>query len=281
MFPFVQLEVPGQLGLADGRYLVRARPGIAEHVLVMRTMNAPKPAGRRARRARAVAEAELPLVPVTRVSAVRAEALEGDPQAWLERVSSDEEALEETVRGALAAVNAALHAHGIATQDPHARALGADAALRARIGYGEGDQVADGRWAAAVEVTVGAPRRRRAEALRPQERVAAVLAGREELDACETLLLRARADLDAGRLREGAVQLRAGVDALLAELPGRAGPDQEDDLAALQDDRPVVSAAAEDALRGPLLPDAGEHLEAALAIAERILRRRRILGSGA
>ena len=38
------------------------------------------------------------------------------------------------------------------------------------------------------------------------------------VDACETLLLRARADLDAGRRREAALQLRVGLEALLVEL---------------------------------------------------------------
>ena len=47
-----------------------------------------------------------------------------------------------------------------------------------------------------------------------------MLGGRERVDVCETLLLRARADLDAGREREAALQLRVGLEALLAELKG-------------------------------------------------------------
>ena len=42
-----------------------------------------------------------------------------------------------------------------------------------------------------------AERRRRAEVLRPQERVAEVLGGRDAVAACELLLIRARLDLDA------------------------------------------------------------------------------------
>ncbi len=112
--------------------------------------------------------------------------------------------------------------HRVATRDPYGHEIGREATLVARVGYGTGDGLAEGRWEEAVEVPYPERRRRRAEALRPQERLAAVLAGREPIDVCETLLLRARADLDQGRPREAALQLRAGLDALLAELPGKA-----------------------------------------------------------
>ena len=65
-----------------------------------------------------------------------------------------------------------------------------------RVGYGTGEGLAEGRWENAFEVPLPAQRRRRTQALRPQERLAAVLAGREPIDLCEPLLLRARADLD-------------------------------------------------------------------------------------
>ena len=123
-----------------------------------------------------------------------------------------------------------------------------------RIGYGSGEEVADGRFTAAREVDVRASgasrRRRREEELRPQERVAAVLGGRERLDACETLLLRARADLDAGRDREAALQLRVGLEALLVELQGAlADPGHEEDMATLSERRSEVGEAANAALQ--------------------------------
>ena len=98
--------------------------------------------------------------------------------------------------------------------------------------------MAIGRYTKALDVDVratGASRRQqRAEELRPQERVAAVLGGRERVDACETLLLRARADLDSGRHREAALQLRVGLEALLVELDGAvADPGHEEDMAEL------------------------------------------------
>ena len=55
--------------------------------------------------------------------------------------------------------------------------------------------------------------------------------------ACELLLIRARADLDAGRTREAALQLRVGLEALLAEREALAAPDQDEDLAALDERR--------------------------------------------
>ena len=62
-----------------------------------------------------------------------------------------------------------------------------------------------------------------------------MLGGRERLDACETLLLRARADLDAGRPREAALQLRVGLEALLVELRGALDdPGHDEDMAAIE-----------------------------------------------
>ena len=126
-----------------------------------------------------------------------------------------------------------------------------------RIGYGSGEEVAAGRFTEARDVDVRASgasrRRRREEELRPQERVAAVLGGRERIDACETLLLRARADLDAGRHREAALQLRVGLEALLVELDGAlADPGHEEDMATLNERRSEVGEAANAALRGEL-----------------------------
>src|SRR5204862_1608119 len=121
-------------------------------------------------------------------------------------------------------------------------------------------------------------RRRRADALRPSERLAAVLAGREAIDVCETLLLRARADLDHGRPREAALQLRIGLDALLAELPENSGPGQEEDLSALDGRREATRQAADEALRGELAAERAGELAETLATCERVLRRRQLLG---
>jgi hypothetical protein len=182
----------------------------------------------------------------------------------------------------VALLNRALHAQAAAAADPGLAELAPERAVAARIGYGSGEQTAAGRFSAAREVdpqAAGASRRRRRrEDLRPQERVAAVLGGRERIDACETLLLRARADLDAGRDREAALQLRVGLEALLEELKGAlTDPAHEEDMGALRSRRQQVGEAANAALYGELTPERVEAITELLELCERILRRRRVL----
>ena len=182
----------------------------------------------------------------------------------------------------LALLKRALHAQGVAAAAPRANSeLGAEAAVRILIGYGSGEEVAAGRFRDARDVEVGSrtsSRRRREEELRPQERVAAVLGGREQLDACETLLLRARADLDAGRNREAALQLRVGLEALLVELGGAlSDPGHEEDMGLLDERKVVVGEIANSALQGDLSPEQRARVEDLLKTCERIIRRRRVL----
>ncbi len=99
----------------------------------------------------------------------------------------------------------------VADADP-ARAIGY------RVGYGTGEQVAEGDWESARELPRPEPRAARSALLAPQERVAALLGGRDAPLACEELVLRARGDLAHGRPREAALQLRVALDAALAEL---------------------------------------------------------------
>lgn len=150
------------------------------------------------------------------------------------------------------------------------------------IGYGSGEETAHGRFREAREVDVGSRfgsrRRQREEELRPQERVAAVLRGRERLDACETLLLRARADLDAGRDREAALQLRVGLEALLVELKGAlTDPGHEQDMGMLQERKGEAGVMANAALEGEISDEQKQQTEELLQVCERILRRRRVL----
>jgi hypothetical protein len=92
------------------------------------------------------------------------------------------------------------------------------------------------------------------------------------------MLARARLDLDAGRLREAALQLRVGVEALLVELRGAlADPGHEEDLAVLGERRGEIGNAANAALRGELDQSEADSVRDLLAIAERVLRRRRVL----
>jgi hypothetical protein len=250
---------------------------------------------RRARAQAADAATPAPEVPVTRLTVIRPGPFDSTEAAgaWLEEVGGSAQRCDELISDALGVVNRALHAHRLATQDPQGGGVSSDVALARRIGFGTGDELADGRWSEAIEVPPPSTRRGRAEALRPQERLAAALGAREEADACETLLLRARADLDAGRRREAALQLRVGLEALLAEVrPDAALPDasgaartlagdqaaaQEADLAALAERREITGRAANEALEGKLSPDRADATAETLRLCERVLRRRRIL----
>jgi hypothetical protein len=284
LFGFAQFELAGTLAVPDGRYVIRDETG--EQVLVLETFGAPATPRRRRRRPReADSDSPLPTLPVARVTAVRAfEPLDSVETAnrWLADAVASEESIDQLVADGIDALNRALHAHAVASGDPNVQTLTPQRMVVVRLGYGSGDEVAAGDYAAAREVDTRAGtssrRRQRAEELRPQERLAAVLGGREQLDACETLLLRARADLDAGRNREAALQLRVGLEALLAELPGAiSDPGHKEDMATLTSRRHEAGKLANTALEGNLNSTQLKLLHELLAISERILRRRRVL----
>ena len=263
-FRFVQMDVPGRIGIDDGRYLLRAPDEDAETVIVVQTLGAP-PAGRPKRRHRRPRPAE-------------AEERAADEAAGeLDALAVDFEAAEEAVVAGLRGANRLVRAHRIATQDPYGHEIGRSAPLSVRLGFGTGGELADGQWTRAFDVPPPERRRRRADTLRPQERLAELLAGREGIDACETLLLRARADLDQGRLREAGLQLMPGLDALLAELAGRGGPGQEEDLANLRERRESLARVSAEALRGDLTAEQIQQVADALGVCERVLRRRQAL----
>jgi hypothetical protein len=258
-------------------------PEASESVLVLQTVGAPA-AGRRRRRPRKPEEEATPLT-LTRVTAIRAFARfedEGEAARWLDEAVEAEDTVEVLVDEALELLNRALHAQALASANPSSRSeLSAEGAERILIGFGSGEETAASRFRDARQVDVAprsSRRRRREEELRPQERVAAILGGRERADACETLLLRARADLDAGREREAALQLRVGLEALLVELKGAlADPGHEEDMAALEGHRSEAGEAANEALRGELAPERRGQVEELLKLSERVLRRRRVL----
>lgn len=272
--------------MLDGRYLARREADAGESVLVLQTLAAPPRPNRRRRRPR---EAEAgpvpPAVPLSRATAIRAfEPFDGaaEAAAWLAATSAADAVIDAVIATGLALVNDALHAHAVAAADPHTATLTAERAVAVRIGYGSGKETAEGAYDEAREIDVHATgasgRRRRQEDLRPQERVAAILRGRERFAACEPLLLRARGDLDAGRRREAALQLRVGVEALLAELSEALDDDgHREDIEALSARQEAIDDDAEQALRSDLPPEADTTIREALEIAERILRRRRVL----
>jgi hypothetical protein len=254
-------------------------------VLVVETLGAPPPAARRRRPKAAEADAEPGPLPLARITAVRSEApfdAEAEAERWLRQALSSEERIEAILGEGIELLNRALHAQATASADPRLAEADPERAVVARIGYGSGEQVAAGRFAAAGAVdprrAAGSPRRRRLEEMRPQERTAAVLAGRERVDVCETLLLRARADLDARRRREAALQLRIGLEALLVELAGAlADPGHLEDMATLEARRGEAGEAANAALRGDLDDERERGVREMVELCERVLRRRRVL----
>jgi hypothetical protein len=283
LFGFVQFDLGGVLTVADGRYVVRDDGG--ETVLVVETLGAPAPPRRRRRRPHESAPDSGPqTLPLARVTVVRsAHPLTGEEDAtrWLDDVVADDAAIDGLVAEGLALLNRALHVNAVASGDPHPQTYAPGRTAAVRIGFGSGEQVADGEFSSAREIDAqgGVSRRRqRTEALRPQERLAGVLGGRERLDACETLLLRARADLDTGRNREAALQLRVGLDALLVELPTALDdPSHDEDIAALESRRTEATDAAKAGLQGDLTAAQLETVEDLTAICERVLRRQRVL----
>ena len=274
-FPFVQFEFGFRLGPADGRYLSRAAPDApGERVVVLRTLGAPERRRLRGRRLRPVDRAEPEPVPTSRATVIDAHSFPEEDEAsdWLASLRREPETLDAQIEAATRELNGLLRVQRAAAADPSVRDVRPEQALVIRVGYGSGDEVADGRFAAADEV----PRERRRPGKRtaelsPQERVAAVLGGRDRLLACEELVLRARADLQAERPREAALQARIALETLLAEVP-RA---ELGDLAgALDEDRRAVSAAASAALDGDPPQELGGAVAKAVARMERALLRR-------
>ena len=281
LFRFVQVEVPWALGPDDGRYVVRRHAGEQpDHVLVVATLGAPQRRLLRGKRPSSAAPEPGP-APVTtgRATVIPATPLENEAEAaaWLKAVDAEAE-----VGQALTVLNLALYAHQVADADPYAREVGRGDALVVRVGYGAGEQVAEGRWTEALDLPPErGPRTRRTAALRPQERIAALLGGRDAALACELLILRARADLNAGREREAALQLRAALAAALAELVAwRDRGDlaaRLDELAAEQD---RVEAIAGTALQHGLDPDEAADVERIAKRLEAALRARSAAGFG-
>lgn len=266
-FPFVQFEFGYLLGPADGRYLARTAGAEEPHaVLVLATLGAPRRHRLRGRRGRRVKRADPEPVPISRATVVRAAPFDSGAEAgaWLGRMRGDER--DREVARAAAELNRLLRAHRIAAGDHAARDIAPAGAVAIRVGYGSGEQVADGNYADAVELPRTPPRRRRAERLSPQERTAELVGGRSEAPACAELALRARADVDAGRWREAALQARIALECLLAELPAnRTG--------GAASHRDAVREAANVALDGELAEPQREAVANAVGELERALRR--------
>jgi hypothetical protein len=287
-FIFMQLEFPWALGPADGRYLLRRRVDAEpERVVVLGTLRAPGASTRREQGAHGLlgrlsgrapaADSSSEPAPVTtsRVTVIDPVSLSAEHQAraWLAELDREHEVL-----AAVGVVNRVVHSHRIASADPYVHEVSPEQALVIRAGWGEGEQVAGGRWLHARELSwqprgrrAARSRRSRAAVLRPQERLAALLGARAGALLCEELTLRARLDLDQQRLRLAALELDAALTTAVAELRGEERPDLAIRVAELEQLHAGVSeqarAAASDDEREPdaeTLAHALGRLEAAL-----------------
>jgi hypothetical protein len=180
---------------------------------VVQELGAPRPGRRGRRRMKPVEPSEPEQVPVTIVTVTgeRVASAE-DGSAWLKRATRERRLGAEEIKRATRIVNRALNAVRAAARDPLVQQIGATRALAIRLGHGSGDELAEGRWTEAVELPE--PRRGRLDDVEPQSRLAAVLAGRDEVHPAETLMLRARLDAEQGRLEEARYGLRAARTAL-------------------------------------------------------------------
>jgi hypothetical protein len=241
-------------------------------VLVIGGIEAP-PKRRRAARPRR-ASAGPASVEVTRATVIDVAPLGTveDADAWLARAAGPD--AERVVGEALELLNRAVAGHRVAAADPWLPDADPSHALVSRVGYGSGEEVADGEWESARELPRAA---QRASATAPQERLAALLGGRDAALACEELVLRARADLDHGRTREAALQASIALEAALAELEAwREAGDMARRLDELAGHREPVAAAAAAALQAGVGPEAVAAVEAAVARLEAALRARSV-----
>jgi hypothetical protein len=208
------------------------RDGEDERVLIVQELGAQRP-GRRSRRAKPVEPSPPEQVPVT-LATVTGETVETAQEGsdWLARTMRDRERATAEIRAATRIVNRALGALRAAARDPLVNEIGASRALARRVGHGSGDELAEGRWTEARELPQA--RRGRLDGMEPQSRIAAVLAGRDEVHPAETLMLRARLDAEQGRPREALFGIRAALDAL-DEIPSERSAEMRKQLEAVRE----------------------------------------------
>jgi len=229
---------------------------------------------RRKRKADPQAAVDHPLVATGRATIIDAGdplSTAGEASQWLSEAGEDDLARD------LAILNRALHSHRLATADPYLGPLARDQLLVARIGFGLGEQVADGMWTEARELVLTKRWQRRSKVLQPQVRLAALLGGHDRGLACEELALRARLDVDSDRWREAGLQVMVALDAAIAELAVDPVADQLGErLEELREQRDPVAEAAQAALEGTLSEEQREDVAHALKRVEAALRARAV-----
>ena len=203
-------------------------------------------------------------VTTTRVTVIDPMPLSAEHQAraWLDELDRDRE-----VTRRWRSSTASIHSHRLAAADPYVHELTAAQALvdPGRLGRGRAgrrrslDARARAAAGSAWPATLRSAAARGADADRGArctlERFAALLGGACEPLLCEELTLRARQDLDSGRLAHAALELRAGARARpsrsCAARAARIWRSGVDELEQLSDGCGVQTQALEAARAGP------------------------------
>ncbi len=281
-FAFVQFDLPFNLPITDGRYIIRRHTDGAD-VLVL---SGPR-AGRSRRFGRwklrsADSTAPLPETGTTATITVAEKFSDKEGAAkWLADRSISVEAAENQVQEALKLLNSALAAHRLASSDPYASELTRNDPVTVRIGYGRGEQIAEGEWSDALEMPAPEDqkgRRKRKQMLDPQTKFAAILSGKETVLLAEELMLRARLDLNSDRPRHAALQADLALEALLAETEQseeELSEKQQEDLEWLKSNEKKLEGIADSALTGDIEPEAVSVVDDVVARMERFIRRHR------
>lgn len=244
----------------------------------------PPPRRRRRRPRKAVVNDSPVTVTVSVVTVIRADQpyeSEAEAEAWMNR-ALDSDFTGEILDDAIAALDRVRAADASASGIAFGTRTTIGSMLTARIGFGEGEQVASGRFLDALEVDArgGSSEKRRERLARTGStaRTASLLGDREPPTACEVMIPRIRLDLDSGNEAAARLAIGPAASATISELEfALEDEDHEKDLDRLEELLPGLLQISEVAADGKSDPTDLKRVEDALALAERVIRRRRIL----
>jgi hypothetical protein len=274
LFPFVQLEFTHAIGPDPGRYVVlppgegrgpstdgagRSDDAVvdppllasADVLMIASSAARVRPLRQglpflRARPADSDAPpAEVPLAIATVIRSLEPAADENAARANLDTWRRSAPARDERIERSVRDLNRAIRAHRVAAGDPFVTEVTPFDARLVRLGYGTGDRLATGAWDMAFVVPRAKPDARNPDAAAASDRVAAVMRGDAEVHDAEDMVLRGLMDLEQGRLRMAAMELRGAVTLL------EAGPREA------LDDRVERARAEADVLADAALHDPG------------------------